>query len=326
MNYQKEALTKFPEQIQYAIENYVRHNIEIADVENIVLCGLGGSGIAGRIIKSFYQNRSTLPIEVISDYSLPHYVNEHSLVILNSYSGNTEETLSMYMDAVEKQATIIVITTGGLLSDLASENNIQQYNAEPGFQPRMALGYSLTYLALIFSELFSQNAEANLKTLIRHLNDYESFISRAKLGFAELQENTSKKFIIICDNQTYPIGVRFAQQLQENAKAEAFVHELPEANHNVIESYYEKHDSVFLFIDSNLNEKITNRFNFLKELLEKNGQIVSELDFGGYSIEEVYETIYVLDWLSLLVSEKKGVKSDEIPNINALKNFLKDKN
>lgn len=324
MKYQKDALTQFPVQIEYALKNYVRHNLEADDFNNIVLCGLGGSGIAGRIIKTFFQNRATIPVEVISDYSLPAYVNNQSLVIISSYSGNTEETLSMYMDAVEKAAKIMVLTTGGLLGELADENNIQTFNAEAGYQPRMALGYSLTYLSLIFSELLHQNADNNLKTMIRHLKETDVFIKRARIGFEEMNQNTDKKFIIICDPQSQPIGVRFAQQLQENAKVEAFVHEIPEANHNVIETYYGELNSVFLMIDTQQSESITSRFEFIKKLLKDNGQLVSEIDFGGYSLEEVYETIYVLDWLSLWVADAKGVKSNEIPNIIALKKYLKD--
>jgi len=325
MKYQKDALAKFPEQIQFAIDNYVRHNYTIDNIHNIVLAGLGGSGIAGRIVKSFFLERTPVPVEVISDYTLPQYVDDQSLIILNSYSGNTEETLSMYMYALERNAQILIITTGGLLGELAAENNIQIYQAETGFQPRMALGYSLTFLILIFSDLLKQNSMNNLKSVLRRLKDINSFIERAKNGFEDLANNTSKKFVIICDPKTSPIGVRFAQQLQENAKAEAFVHEIPEANHNVIETYYGTLDSVYLFIDSKENDKITHRFKFLKELLIENKQIISEVDFGGFSLEEVYETIYTLDWLSLIIADSKGVKSDEISNINKLKTYLKDK-
>ena len=83
MKYQKDALEKFPLQIDYVLNSYVRHNLNKEDYKNIVLCGLGGSGIAGRIVKSFFQKISSIPIEVISDYNLPNYVNDESLVILN---------------------------------------------------------------------------------------------------------------------------------------------------------------------------------------------------------------------------------------------------
>jgi glucose/mannose-6-phosphate isomerase len=323
MKFQKDVLKKFPNQVEYALENYVRHNLSEKDFSNIVLAGLGGSGIAGRIVKGFFNNISTLPIEVISDYSLPNYVDSRSLVIISSYSGNTEETLSMYINAVEKKAKVLVISTGGLISELAEENDIQIYYAEQGFQPRMALGYSFTYLLLIFSELFKQNLKNNIKSFVSALKKTDSFIESAYEIFDGF--DPKKKTVIVCDPLTFPIGVRFAQQINENAKAEAFVHELPEANHNVIESYYENMNSNFLFVNSMENDKVTYRFEFLNELLKKYGHNPTELNFEGFSLREIFMKIYTLDWLSLLIADARDAVSDQIPNINELKNFLKDK-
>jgi len=326
MKYQQAFLEQFPRQIEYSLQNYVRHNINIDDLNNIIIGGLGGSGIAGRIIRSFYQNACPVPVEVVSDYHLPAYAGGNSLVILNSYSGNTEETLSLYIEAIEKQALILVITTGGLLQELAQENNVQVYLAETGFQPRMALGYSLTYLALIFSELLKQNHHNNIRSFTAGLKNREHYISKAQLLFKVIKKGLKKKIIILTDTLTYPIGIRFAQQLQENAKTEAFVHELPESNHNVIETYYGKMDSVFVFIDSGQNDKITQRFLFLHELLQKNEHLMLSQNLNGFALRDVYEVIYILDWLSLLIAEAKNAKSDVISNINELKLFLSNKN
>jgi len=87
-------------QIEYSISKYKKHNLSYENFKNVVLAGLGGSGIAGRIVKTYFQALAPLPIEVISDYKLPNYVDDKTLVILNSYSGNTEETLSAYMFAL----------------------------------------------------------------------------------------------------------------------------------------------------------------------------------------------------------------------------------
>ena len=325
MKYQQSFLEKFPEQVNYAIDNYVRHNLSIDNISNILIGGLGGSGIAGRIIRSFYQNACPVPVDLVSDYNLPAYVDNSTLVILCSYSGNTEETLSMYIEAMERQSSMLVITTGGLLFELAQENNVQIYLAEKGFQPRMALGYSLTYLALVFSELLRQNHHNNIRSFAKGLKAKENYLGRAQELFELVKNDVDKKMIIVGDPYSLPIGLRFAQQLQENAKSEAFVHELPEANHNVIETYYGKLDSVFLFIDSCQNVKTSNRFEFLKSLLEKNGQNVFSMNLHGFALRDIYEVIYILDWLSLLIADAKGVKSDEIENINALKVFLSSK-
>ncbi len=326
MKFQRQYLEKFPYQVEYSLNNYIRHNLTIDNFKNISICGLGGSGIAGRIIKSFFYDISPVPVEVISDYSLPYYVNESSLVIISSYSGNTEETLSLYIQAVEKHAFILAITTGGILQELAEENNVQVYLAEPGYQPRMALGYSLTYLSLIFSELMRQNIQNNLKSLLLNLKNTEYYLTEAGNILSGFTDRLDVKQIIITDPPTYPIGIRFAQQLQENAKTEAFVHEIPEANHNVIETYYGKLNSNFIFIDSGLLDKITYRFQFLKELLENQGNQVTMININGFTMREIYNLIYTLDWLSLMIADRKGKKSDEIKNINKLKNFLSNKN
>lgn len=326
MKYQQQFLEQFPYQVEYSLNNYVRHNLNIDNFNNIVICGLGGSGIAGRIIKSFFYDVSPVPVEVISDYSLPYYVNESTLVIISSYSGNTEETLSLYIQAVEKHAVILAITTGGILKELAEENNVQVYLSEPGFQPRMALGYSLTYLCLIFSELMRQNIQNNLKSLLMSLKNTAFFKDEAQKLLSAFEQNLGLKQIIITDPPTYPIGIRFAQQLQENAKTEAFVHEIPEANHNVIETYYEYLGSNFILIDSGLHDKITYRMQFLRELLEKYGHQVTTININGFTMREIYSLIYTLDWLSLMIADKKGKKSDEINNINQLKLFLINKN
>lgn len=325
MKYQKKDLEKFPRQVEYALKKYKRHKINPHHIDHIVFAGLGGSGIAGRIVKAYFQSISTLPIEVISDYKLPLYVGERSLVILNSYSGDTEETLSAYMDALEKQAQMIVITTGGILYELVHENKILCYKAEKGFQPRMALGYSLTYLFLILGELFSINFKNELEKTIRQLENKDYFIDKALVNFCGLNSDVSKKWIIVTDPETYPIGVRFAQQINENAKSEAFVHELPEASHNVIESYYGRLDSVFIFLYTMHSPRLNHRFNFLEKLLAGYDHPVIRLKIKELNIAHIYEMIYILDWMSLLVADKKQVRSNEIQNIKKLKDFMKGK-
>src|SRR6185437_14161057 len=140
MKYQSKDLRQFPEQIRYAVANYKPSGIKFDQFDNILLCGLGGSGIAGRIIKSYFFDKCPVPIEVISDYVLPQYTGKRTLAILCSYSGNTEETLAMYDIAHAKGAVIIVIATGGKLAEKAVKDGFAFYQAMSGFQPRMALG------------------------------------------------------------------------------------------------------------------------------------------------------------------------------------------
>lgn len=322
MKYQQEYLAKFANQISHALNQYESHGLEVSNFDNIILSGLGGSGIAGRIAKSYFFSISSLPIEVISDYTLPSYAGKRTLAIMSSYSGNTEETLSMYAAAKAKGCTIVAITTGGQLAESAALDGYKIYNAETGFQPRMALGYSLSYLLLLFGELFQTPQADNLKNTIPALSDTSKFIEEAGKVFGTFNGELSHKMIVVTDYVTNPVGLRFCQQIQENAKAEAFLHELPECNHNVIESYYGKKDSVFFFINSNSNERTSLRYKFLADLLKKNGNNLIELNINGHSLSSILETIYVLDWLSLLIADARKVNSSLIENINALKNYL----
>ena len=145
--------------------------------------------------------------------------------------------------------------------------------------------------------------------------------------FEQIKSDTDRKFIIVCDQYSSAIGLRFAQQINENAKAEAFINVLPETNHNVIETFYDYNNinSVFIFMDSHQNPRVSLRFDFLQELLKEQKLNILRYDFNDYSFKTIFDSIYSFDWLSLLIADARKVKSDEIPNINRLKSFLADK-
>jgi len=323
MKYQSKDLGQFPVQIRYAIDHYTSPSFSLKDFDNIILCGLGGSGIAGRITKSLFFDKSPLPIEVVSDYVLPHYADKRTLAIMCSYSGNTEETLAMYDAAKNKGASIVVIATGGKLAENAKKDNYLFYQANAGFQPRMALGYSLTYLLLLFSELCSGKSVANeLKAASKALDNEKQYMDKAKDLFSLMKDRVHSKIVVVTDYISNPIGLRFCQQIQENAKSEAFLHELPESNHNVIESYYGKLDSNILFLNSNAHPRTALRFGFLKGVLENEGNNIIEIPIPTNGLLPILESIYTLDWLSLLIADYKEVNSVNIKNINALKEYL----
>jgi hypothetical protein len=128
--------------------------------------------------------------------------------------------------------------------------------------------------------------------------------------------------VVLTDGPMYAVGMRFAQQINENAKHECFCHALPEMNHNVIESYYGKLDTLFFFLDSMQHERITSRFEFLSNLLEVENNKVIHVPMEEFNVRSVAEVIYVLDWLSLYIADQRGVDSLNVPNIASLKEFL----
>ena len=176
------TITLFPEQIKQAWDDINHEDFtpkECAISKNVVIAGMGGSALGGRVVDSLITQRCRVPIEVFTEYHIPNYVNQNSLVILSSYSGNTEETLSDTNEAIKKNAKIFGITTGGKLKEILKNNNFSSYifdpKHNPSGQPRMALGYSISAIISILSkcEFINLNSEEidnitkSLKTLIK---------------------------------------------------------------------------------------------------------------------------------------------------------------
>ncbi|MES2690440.1 MAG: bifunctional phosphoglucose/phosphomannose isomerase [Bacteroidota bacterium] len=322
MNEQHEALKKFSYQISYSIDNYKPHGLKATDFSNIIIAGLGGSGIGGQIVKAFYNKETPVPVQCIADYVLPAYANEKTLIIAASYSGNTEETITVFNEALARGCKILTLTTGGKLKQLAEANAIYMLPVESGFQPRMALGFSLTYLVLLMGELLGKDLKEEMKNVAHVLEDHQSYAEEARSLFEFIKPKVKSKFVVLADGLCEAIAIRFAQQVQENAKHECFVNTLPEMNHNVIESYYGVLDSVFFLINSNQNERVTARMGFISGLLEIENHKVIHVELEQYNWLSVYETIYRLDWLSILVADHLGVDSLNVPNIMSLKEYL----
>jgi len=324
MNPQHEALRKFGYQINFAVDNFSNHGLAANQFSNILIGGLGGSGIGGRLVKTLFMDEFPLPVEVIADYTLPAYVNEKTLVILGSYSGNTEETLAMFAEVKKRGSQMLVLTSGGKLGKLVEENSLKSYYIEPGVQPRMALGYSLSYLVLIFAELMGRSAIEEMKKVAALFDNCDPYQQDAEEIFEAIKGKVNSKYVVLSDAQFEAVATRFAQQVQENAKHECFTHVLPEHNHNVIESYYGTLDSVFFFLNSNSNPRVGSRFEFLGGLLEVENHKVIEVGVEQFNFASVYQTIHRLDWLSLLVADHRRVDSLNVPNISSLKEFLEN--
>lgn len=322
MNEQHEALKKFSYQINYAVNNYKPHGLKATDFSNIIIAGLGGSGIGGQIVKAYFLNDMPVPVNCVADYNLPAYANEKTLVIAASYSGNTEETISVFDDAKARGCKILALTTGGKLEEIASSNQVHTLKIEGGFQPRMALGFSLTYLIMLMGELIGKDYKEELNNIATTLAETEPYHEEADAMFQEIRSRIKSKFVVLADGPLEPVAIRFAQQIQENAKHECFVHALPEMNHNVIESYYDTLDSVFFVMNSNQNERVNLRFDFITGLLEVENHKVLTMQLEQYNLMSIYELIHRLDWVSLMVADERRVDSLNVPNIMSLKEYL----
>lgn len=316
------SLDQFHHQITWVLNGYRAHGLKAGQFRNIVIGGLGGSGIGGRIARLAVFTAFPIPVEVYSEYRLPAYAGRDTLVILSSYSGNTEETLGMYEDARSRGCHIICLSSGGQLVAAASADGCQCYPVETGYQPRMALGYSLTTLLLILGELGDIDFRTSLEKTAATLLANAELKSEADAICRYFSSGFNNKFVVICDTALEAVSVRFCQQIQENAKGEAFVTVLPEANHNVIESYYGRHDTNFLLLNSGLNARNNARFEFLKTVLGETGNRFYEFPAAPFTLERVFSLIHILDWVSIGISNAKGVNNMRVDNIARLKAYL----
>jgi len=319
------SLDNFTEQFDFVLDNYTSHGLNTNQFDNIIMGGLGGSGIGAVLAKNWFFDKCPIPIETIADYHLPKFASKKSLVILNSYSGNTEETLQLFEEANTLGCPMIIMTGGGKLKELATQNNLKTYDLKSGYQPRMTVGQGLGFISMIFGELLGEDHQP----IIQDIRDYfEENRDRQKQSgeqiFNFFKNTIRKKFVIVADREFAPVAVRFTQQLQENSKLEGFVNVLPEANHNAIESYTDKLDTNFIMLYSNKNPRVAARFDFLISHLELDNNTVLPMQIPEYTLQSIFDVIYRLDWVSVMLANELGSDLMNVPIIMNLKGFLSD--
>jgi glucose/mannose-6-phosphate isomerase len=317
------SLENFTEQFEYVLQNTTPHGLGVDDFDNIVMGGLGGSGIGAVLAKNWYFDKSPIPIEAVADYHLPKFISRKTLVILNSYSGDTEETLSLFNEAKEQGCHILIITGGGQLKKLATANNLKTYDLKSGYQPRMTVGFGLSFIVMILGELLGEDPRAILTEIKEHFDhEMPRMQESGKRIFDYFKNTPTKKFVIVTDRQFAPVAVRFTQQLNENSKLEGFVNVLPESNHNVIESYTHRLDTNFIMLYSTENERVQARFDFLISHLELENNKVLPLQIPQYSLQSIFDVIHRLDWVSVHLANEIGADLMNVPIIMNLKGFL----
>lgn len=317
------SLNQFTDQLSYVLRTYHAHGLKAGQFQHVLLGGLGGSGIGAAIARNWFSKNFPIPVETLNDYQLPGYISQKSLVILNSYSGNTEETLSLCAQARERGATIIVLASGGELLRIARDNSWTHYILEEGYQPRMTIGYGLGFLLMILGELLDQDIRTELEAVISGFTEnHEIQKASSERIFNYFKSNLNEKFVILADAAYAPVGLRFCQQLNENAKLEAFLHLIPESNHNVIESYVDHMDSNFVLLFSGQNERIAARFDFVMSHLELSNNKVLPLFVPEFTIYSIFDMIYRLDWVSVFIANELHAPLMEVPVISGLKEYL----
>ena len=224
-----------------------------------------------------------------------------------------------------KGATIVCIASGGVISDLCQADNGICYPLELGFQPRQTLGMGLSYLLLILGECFGIDYSTELAEIKDKLeeNQEKQIISATRI-YDYFKSSLKNKFVILADRAMYPLAVRFAQQLNENAKLEAFVHPVPECNHNVLESYTDRLPTNFLMLYTEENVRVGSRFDFIAGHLEMDNNRVLPLAIPDYDLYTIFDVNYRLDWFSVFAANDLDADLMNVPILTSLKEFMSE--
>jgi glucose/mannose-6-phosphate isomerase len=323
----KRLVQAFPTQLKEAIiigQSY-RFHTPGKDFANVVLTGLGGSGIGGSIVQNYVADKMKIPFIVNKDYFLPSFINSESLVIISSYSGNTEETLSAMKQAIRAKATIVCITSGGKVSEIAKKRNYDCILLPAGMPPRSCLGYSMVQVLYTLWNFgyIKGDFEGSLKAAVKLLTTEEKDIHKqAKALAKKLSEKTP---IIYCASDFEGVAVRFRQQINENSKMLAWHHVLPEMNHNELVGWKDKDATkavVFLRNEQDY-ERTQMRMEISKKVVKKYTSNITEIwSKGKTHFERVFYVVHLTDWVSVYLSELHGVDNMEVKVIDHLKNEL----
>jgi len=294
-------------------------------IGNVLVCGLGGSGIGASILSELVINTATVPVNISKGYFIPGYVNENTLVIVSSYSGNTEETINCMNLAIAKNAKVVCVTSGGKIKETADEKTLDCILVPGGMPPRACLGYSLTQLFFIlnFNNIINDTFKADLQAAVKLLDeDRNNIIAEAKAITEKLK---NKIPVIYATTYNEGIAIRFRQQLNENSKILCWHNIIPEMNHNELVGWTTKNNdlAVLIFLDRDEYKRNMARVEINKEVIKHYAASITEVySKGNSAIEKAMYFIHLGDWVSVLLAEARGIDAVEVNVINHLKSKL----
>jgi glucose/mannose-6-phosphate isomerase len=297
----------------------------LADFHNVVVTGLGGSGIGGSIVQNYVFDKLRIPFVVNKEYFLPSFVNKKSLVIVCSYSGNTEETLMALQQAKKVKATIVCITSGGQLAEFANKKHLDCILVPAGMPPRACIGYSLVQIlyTLSYFGLIGNNFVTEIKRCIKQMTADETETQKKAQAIAK---KIYGKLPIIYTSSTYEgVAVRFRQQLNENSKMLAWHGAIPEMNHNELVGWRDdaQDKAVLILRTADDYERVKLRMEINKKVFRKYTSTIVEITVEGKSYwEKVFHFIHLTDWISVILAELRGVDATEVKVIDFLKKSL----
>ncbi len=306
----------------------IAESITIKNVKpfnHIVITGLGGSGIGGGIVNDLVYNTIKIPITLNKGYELPASVDENTLVIVSSFSGNTEETVICLNQAIEAKSSIFCITSGGQVLETAQSLGLDYIQLPKAESPRTMLSYSITqmvYALNAYNLLGDIDLDAQMNGAIALI---ETKTQDIQATADKLAKFFYKKLPVLYSVDGFSgVCERFRQQINENAKMLCWHHIVPEMNHNELVGWTEKHDDISVLFMRNTSDHKRNavRVNLNKEIVAKYSNTMEIFSLGENHLERTMYWIHLGDWVSIFLSEMNAVDAVEVNVIDFLKSEL----
>ena len=301
---------------------------------HVIICGMGGSAIAGDLVSDLAAAQGLPPVTVVRDFRLPFVPNNRTLVVVCSYSGNTQETLSLFHEAAGTDAAVVVVTRGGTLAHLAAEGGIPILKVDAAGEPRSAVGYNLMLLLGLLRRshlirITDEEARSAMEAMSQQIN---------RVGIAvPLKENLAKQLAVEINGQlpvVYGGGLfkgvarRWKSQFNENAKVWAFFETIPELLHNSVEPYSTQaapgQSLIAIVLEPTIGPSVSaNHYRVLAELLKRHNIPHRLLQGSGdHPLTQLLRMMALGDYVSYYLAMLRGTDPSPTPNLESAKDIL----
>jgi len=307
---------------------------DYSEVNKVLVIGMGGSAIGGDLVSSLMAPEAKIPVIVYRGYDLPAFVDDSTLVIASSYSGNTEETLSAFNQALETGAKKLVITTGGKLKNIADENGVPVLTFSYRSQPRAALAFSFLPVLCFMQKLgFIGNKSTSVTSAVEVLLKLSGRIDETRPVPQNPARQLAEKLyghlpVVYGAGLLSEVAHRWKTQINENSKAWAFYEVFPELNHNAVVGYQfppelaEKIVVVMLRSDL-LARPVQLRYEVTCQLLERAGVRYEFVDGEGTTpLSQLLSLVLFGDYVSYYLALLYRIDPSPVETINYLKEQL----
>jgi len=325
------------EQIELPARVDISRNVSIRyrKPRHIIITGMGGSAIGGEILKDWLRDGLPIPVDISRDYTVPAYANEDTLVFAISHSGETEETLSSFLDALRRKCMIVSITSGGHLLSFCKKLNLPFVRIPDGLPPRAAIPFLFFPLPILLEKIgVLSNVKEEIDETIRVMKS----LGEGNSAVIPVKDNSAKHLALELVN-TIPIVYGFKQytaiahrlktQFNENSKVISRYDVFPELNHNEVVGWeaheaLTKHFSVIIIRDHNEPVEIRRRIETTKSLALKGAKKILEIHASGNRrLARMFSVLHIGDFVSVYLAILQNKDPTPVKTISAIKKEMR---